>query len=277
MLRESHLDDLVRIRDSAGLGDENLRLGAVKLFHGNSLSGRTCWLSEPYVDRPGDYGIPPARSQQDLDALILAIHKAGFQAAVHSNGDREIDMVLTAFERAQASHPRNDPRHRIEHASVATPPLLARAKRLGVVLALHSYIYEHGDKMEAYRAYRWGLMHPNRSALDMGIAVAGTSDWPVSAAVPLLRIQDLVLRRSAEGKVYGPQQIISAGEALAVWTIGSAYASFEEKIKGSIEPGKLADFVVLSADPTRVAGDSIRSIQVERTFIGGKCVYSKNG
>ncbi len=141
---------------------------------------------------------------------------------------------------------------------------------------LHSYIYEHGDKMEPYGAYRWGLMHPNRSALDLGIPVAGTSDWPVSAADPLLRIQDLVTRRSAEGKVYGPQQIISAEEAIAVWTLGSAYASFEEKIKGSIEPGKLADFVVLSADPTRVAGDAIRSIQVEQTFIGGKCVYQRD-
>jgi predicted amidohydrolase YtcJ len=273
MLRESYLDDLIRIRASEGLGDEHLRLGAVKLFHGNSLSGRTCWLSEPYVDRPGDYEIPPSRSQQDLDALVLAIHKAGFQAAVHSNGDREIDMVLTALERAQASHPRTDARHRIEHASVATPPLLQRARRLGVVLALHSYIYEHGDKMEPYGAYRWGLMHPNRSALDLGIPVAGTSDWPVSAADPLLRIQDLVSRRSAEGKVYGQEQIISPKEAIAVWTKGSAYASFEENIKGSIEPGKLADFVVLSADPTRVPSDTIRTIKVERTFIGGKCVY----
>jgi predicted amidohydrolase YtcJ len=273
MLRESHLDQLIRIRATEGLGDENLRLGAVKLFHGNSLSGRTCWLSEPYVDRAGGYGIPPARSQQDLDALILAIHKAGFQAAVHSNGDREIDMVLIAIERAQARFPRANARHRIEHASVALPPLLERAKQLGVVLALHSYIYEHGDKMDPYGTYRWGLMHPNRSALDRGIPVAGTSDYPVSAADPLLRVQDLATRRSAEGKVYGPQQIIAPEEAIAVWTLGSAYASFEEAVKGSIETGKLADFVVLAADPTRVAPEDIRKVRVERTYIGGKCVY----
>ena len=273
MLREPHLDELTRIRATAGLGDDNLRLGAVKLFHGNSLSGRTCWLSEPYVDKAGGYGIPPARSQKELDALILAIHKAGFQAAVHSNGDREIDMVLTAFEHAQTRFPRTNARHRIEHASVALPPLLERAKRLGVVLALHSYIYEHGDKMEPYGAYRWGLMHPNRSALDMGIPVAGTSDYPVSAADPLLRIQDLATRRSAEGRVYGPQQIITPEEAIAIWTLGSAYATFEETLKGSIEPGKLADFVVLAADPTRVAPQDIRKIRVERTYIGGKCVF----
>jgi predicted amidohydrolase YtcJ len=273
MLRETYLDDLVRIRASEGLGDEHLRLGAIKLFHGNSLSGRTCWLSEPYVDKTGGHGIPPARSQQELDALILSIHRSGFQAAVHSNGDREIDMVLTAFEHAQASFPRIGARHRIEHASVALPPLLRRAKRLGVVLALHSYIFEHGDKMEPYGSYRWGLMHPNRTALDMGIPVAGTSDYPVSKADPLLRIQDLATRRSAEGKVYGAQQIITPEEAIGVWTIGSAYASFEEAIKGSIEPGKLADFVILLSDPTRVDPDEIQKIKVISTFIGGKCVY----
>src|SRR5262249_59297051 len=103
---------------------------------------------------------------------------------------------------------------------VAVGPVRERAKKLGVVLALHSYIYEHGDKMEPYGAYRWGLMHPNRSALNLGIAVAGTSDYPVSAAEPLLRIQDLATRRSAEGKVYGPQQIISPAEAIAVWALG---------------------------------------------------------
>jgi predicted amidohydrolase YtcJ len=241
-----------------------------------SLSGRTCWLSEPYLDKAGGYGIPPAWSQNDLDALILAIHKAGFQAAVHSNGDREIDMVLTAMERAQERSPRHNARHRIERASVALPPLLERAKNLGMVLALHSYIYEHGDKMEPYGAYRWGLMHPNRSALDIGISVAGTSDYPVSAAEPLLRIQDLATRRSAEGKVYGPQQIITPEEAIAVWKLGSAYASFEETIKGSIEPGKLADFTVLAADPTRITPEEIRKIPVERTYIGGRCVY-QNG
>ena len=107
----------------------------------------------------------------------------------------------------------------------------------------------------------------------MGIPVAGTSDYPVSKADPLLRIQDLATRRSAEGKVYGVRQIITPEEAIAVWTIGGAYASFEEAIKGSIEPGKLADFVVLESDPTRIAPDEIRKIRVARTFIGGQCVY----
>jgi predicted amidohydrolase YtcJ len=258
-----------------GSGDEQLRIGSVKVFHGNSLSGRTAWLYEPYADRPDYYGVPPDRSQEELDQLIFEIHAAGFQAAVHSNGDREIDMVLDAFEKALERLPKEDHRHRIEHASIVNSSILERVRKLGVVLALHSYVYEHGDKMEAYGEDRFGMMHPNRSALDLGIPVAGTSDSPVSAADPLLRIQSLVTRRSAEGKVYGPEQRVGVEEAIRIFTLGGAYASFEESIKGSIEPGKLADFVVLSADPTRVPPDQIKDIAVEKTFIGGECVYQR--
>ena len=131
----------------SGFGDDRLRLTSIKVFHGNSMSGRTCWLSEPYSDQPGYYGIPPARSQADLDKAFEAMHKAGFQIATHSNGDREIDMVLTAIERAQAANPRPDARHRIEHASVMNQSLLERAKKAGVILVFHSYMWEHGDKL----------------------------------------------------------------------------------------------------------------------------------
>ena len=275
MVADKHFRKLKWVGLRTGSGNEFLRIGAVKVFHGNSLSGRTAWLYEPYADRPDYYGVPPGRSQEELDKLIFEIHAAGFQAAVHSNGDREIDMVLDAFEKALAKLPREDHRHRIEHASIVNPSILKRVKKLGVVLALHSYVYEHGDKMESYGEHRFGMMHPNRSALDLGIPVAGNSDSPVSAAYPLLRIQSLVTRRSAEGKVYGPEQRIGVEEAIRIFTLGGAYASFEESIKGSIETGKLADFVVLSADPTRVPVDEIRDIRVEKTFIGGTCVYER--
>ena len=106
-----------------------IRLGTVKIYHGNSLSGRTCWLTDPYVDRPGYYGVPPGRSQERLNALIWSIHSAGLQVACHSNGDREIDMLLTAFEHAQARMPRPDTQHRIEHCSVVTQALLDRIRR----------------------------------------------------------------------------------------------------------------------------------------------------
>jgi predicted amidohydrolase YtcJ len=156
-----------------------------------------------------------------------------------------------------------------------TPELLERIKNAGLVVAPHSYIWEHGDKMEGYGEWRWDWMHAARSMLDLGIPIAGNSDSPVSPADPLLRLQDMVTRQSAEGKVYGAKQRIAAEEALRAWTLGGAYASFEENIKGSIEPGKLADFVVLSADPTLVKPDTIKDIVVERTFVGGKSVCER--
>ena len=131
-------------------------------------------------------------------------------------------MLLTAYERALAETPRVDHRHRIEHCSVVTPELLSRIQKLRLAVAPHSYVFEHGDKMEAYGPARWDWMHASKSLLDLGVTVAGTSDYPVSAALPLLRIQDLVERKSRAGKVYGAKQCITVEQALAVWTLGSA-------------------------------------------------------
>jgi predicted amidohydrolase YtcJ len=112
--------------------------------------------------------------------------------------------------------------------------------------------------------------------IDMGIPVAGNSDSPVSAADPLLRIESMVTRRcDADGKVYGAKQRTTAAQALAVWTRGGAFAAFEENVRGSLEPGKQADFVILSADPTRVAAGAIRAIKVEATIVEGRVVAGK--
>jgi predicted amidohydrolase YtcJ len=257
-----------------GFGDDRLRFTSIKVFHGNSMSGRTCWLSEEYSDRPGYFGIPPARSQQGLDELFLKLHSAGWQIATHSNGDREIDMVLTALERVQEQVPRPNARHRIEHASVMTDALLARAKKAGVILVFHSYMWEHGAKLAAYGPKRLAMVHPYRSAIDLGVLVAAHSDSQVSAADPLLRIQDMVTRQGQDGREYGPNQRISVDEAIRVWTLDGAYTTFEEQAKGSITAGKLADFVVLRADPRRVPVRQIKDIVVEATYVAGQPVFN---
>jgi predicted amidohydrolase YtcJ len=272
MLRESSLEEATR-RKPEHATNNAVQYGAIKLFHGNSLSAQTCWLSKPYEGRPDYYGVPPARSQEALNQLVLEVHAAGLQACVHSNGDREIDMVLNAIEHALRQHPRADHRHRIEHCSVVTEKILERIKRLGVVVVPHSYLWEHGDKMEAYGEWRWDWMHAARSMLDAGIPIAGHSDDPVSEANPLLRIQDMVTRTSAEGKVYGPKQRITVDAALRAWTLGGAFASFNEEHLGSISVGKLADFGVLSDDPTRVKPHTIKDIVVEKTAIEGRIVW----
>lgn len=275
MLRVDELDKIVEQRLNSEFRSEYFKLGAVKHFHGNSLSGQTCWLYEPYSNRPDYFGIPPRASQEELDQVVWRIHEAGLQACIHSNGDREIDMVLNAYERALQKLPRPDHRHRIEHASIMNEQILQRVKSLDVVLALHSYVYEHGDKMEAYGEHRWNWMHANRSALDLGIPVAGNSDAPVSKAIPLLRIQSMMTRQSAEGKVYGADQRVTFAQALENWTHGSAFASFDDDNRGTIAVGKLADFVVLNTDPRQVEPHEVGEIQVDLTVIGGEIVFER--
>src|SRR6202789_4008538 len=266
-------DELQGAGIETGFGDDRLRITSLKNFQGNSLSGRTAWLSEAYSDRPDYFGIPPARTQEKLNEDYQKWWDAGWQVATHSNGDREIDMVLTAIERAAAKNPRPDARWRIEHASVMNQALLDRAKRDGVILVFHSYMWEYGDILQSYGPDRLAMVHAYRTAIDMGIHVAGHSDSPISAADPMLRIQDMVTRKSQQGMVVGGNQKVSVDEAIKVWTLDGAYATFEEKIKGSITPGKLGDFVVLQKDPRKVQPNTIKDIILEATYLAGNKVY----
>jgi predicted amidohydrolase YtcJ len=275
MLREAHIDQAVELKKAMAADEWSVRYGAIKSFYGNSLSGQTAWLYEPYANQADYFGLAPGRSRASLEALVLRIHKAGLQSCIHSNGDREIDIVLDAYEAALKEAPRTNHRHRIEHCSVVNEAILKRIKALNLVIAPHSYIYEHGDKMANFGATRWDWMLPNRSLIDQGTVVAGNSDYPVSAAVPLLRIHDMVNRTSAEGKVYGPKQCCTVDQALHAFTLGSAYAEFAEEHKGSIEAGKLADFVVLDRDPRKVDAKAIKDIAVLRTVVGGETVFEK--
>lgn len=281
LMSEGIVDQVISKGIKQGFGDQRLRISGIKTFHGNSLSGRTCWLNEPYdMVNPETgikdyYGIPPKRNQAQLDSLFAKIQNAGLQIACHSNGDREIEMVLNAYEKIQQPNQPKNKRHRIEHCSVTNESILQRLKDDSIIAVFHSYIYEHGDKMLVYGATRWPMMHPNGSAIKMGLLTAQHSDSPISAADPMLRIQSLATRTSAEGIEIGLNQRIEAEDAIRLWTLGGAFATFEEKIKGSIEVGKLADFVVLSADPTKTDIFKLKDIEVLQTIIGGKLAYQK--
>jgi predicted amidohydrolase YtcJ len=257
--------------------NERLRVRTVKVFHGLSVSAHTARLYEPYAKPPGYRGLEPQRSSAELEALLREIHEAGLQMAVHSNGDYEIDMVLDAIEAVLEDAPREDHRHRIEHGTVSTAPILARMKALDLVLAPHSYVYENGRRLEDFGEWRFEHLIPNGAAYALGVPVAGNSDYPVSSSNPMLRMQSLITRESRYGKVYGPSQRLTVDQALHSFTMGGAFASFEEDQKGSISPGKLADFVVLSSDPRTTPPDEIRNIRVFCTFIGGDLVYSSKG
>jgi len=258
-----------------------LRISTIKVFHGNSLSGKTCWLYQPYdminpvTGKKDYYGIPPARSQAGLDSLFYKIHHAGWQIACHSNGDREIEMVIKAIEYSEKADPRPDPRHRIEHCSITNQQILNDIKKDGIIPVFHCYMYELGEKMLVYGPERISMLHPTKTAEDMGIVYALHSDAPISPYQAMPRLGSAVTRKTTEGIVIGANQCIDAETGIKAYTYGGAYTSYEENKKGTLQAGRFADLVVLDADPTTVDPDNIRNIKVQMTIVGGKVAFQQ--
>ena len=193
---------------------------------------------------------------------------------MHANGDVAIDLTLRLFERLQRERPRRDPRFRIEHCTVVDPGLIRRIKAVGAIPnPFSTYVYYHGEKMRYYGPERLDRMFAVRSFLDAGIRVTQASDYPPGPFEPMMALQSSVTRTDMRGNVWGPKQRVSVEEALRVGTLHGAYASYEEHLKGSIEPGKLADLVVLGRDPTREDPSRLVEIPVERTMVGGRWVF----
>ena len=272
-----YLPHLQALSLRTGFGNEWLKIGGVKILADGAIAGRTAYLSEPYIGSEGR-GILAVESEEALHALIRKGHEAGFQVCVHANGDRVIEMALTGFEKALGELPRKNHRHRLEHCTVVNPEILKRIKKLKLLVTpFGSYIYHHGEKMiPYYGARRVEMMFAHRSFLDYGIGVSGASDNPCGPYEPLLAIQSCVTRKSAAGEVLAAKQRITVDEAIGLYTMASAYASFEENLKGSITPGKLADLVVLGEDPRRVDPDEIKDVPVEMTIVGGEIKYQEN-
>ena len=261
------------------LHSDYLRIEGIKIFHGNSLSGKTCWLYEPYdtinpVSGKKDYyGIPPARSQASLDSLVLRIHRAGLQIACHSNGDREIEMVLTAYERAQKADYHPGIRHRIEHCSITNMAILDRISRDSVVPVFHSYANELGDQLRVYGPDRLAMIMPTRTAIDMDIPFAMHSDYPISRYEPMKRLDGAVNRKARSGVIIGANQRIGVEEGIKAYTVGGAYTTHEENKKGRIVAGQFADLVVLDKDPTAIDPAGLPGVTPTMTIVGGKIVF----
>lgn len=268
-----HLDQMLKAGVRTGLGDEWVKVGAMKMTCDGSISERTARLSEPYVGRPDDYGIL-VMGEEDLYEHAQRAHQAGWQIGIHANGDVGIDTTLRIYERLSRELPRTDPRFRLEHCTVVNDSLIERIRALGAIPnPFSTYVYYHGEKMKEYGAERLNRMFAVRSFLDAGIRVTQTSDYPPGPFEPMMALQSSVTRTDMNGNLWGPRQRITVEEALRVGTLHGAYASFEEKEKGSIEPGKLADLVVLGKDPTRVDPTTLIDIPVERTMVGGRWVF----
>jgi predicted amidohydrolase YtcJ len=266
------LDECGAGRGERSAEDAWCRVAGGKIFADGAIAGRTACLLEPY-EGTDDRGIlaiePDALRDQAVD-----VHRRGLQVCIHANGDRAIGLALDAIEAAMRTDPRPNPRHRLEHGTVMTPDLIARVKRLGVVVVpFASYVWHHGEKMRSY-GRRIEMMFAHRSLIDAGVPVAGSTDYPCAPLNPLLGVQSCVLRQSHTGEPLGQGQRLSVEEAMRVYTVGSAYAFFDEAEKGAIRPGMLADLVVLGADPTRVDPMTIKDIPVAMAVVAGRVAYA---
>src|SRR5262245_53799646 len=269
------LDAMIAGGIMTGFGDEWIRLGATS-EHGvdGSFSERTMALSIPYPGITPAYKGNVTETQDELNAWIERVHRAGIQVNCHANGDVAIDMMLTAVERAQRLFPLADARPKITHCTLINDDLVRRIKAAGAVPAMFtSYAYYNSDKFTFYGEELMKRCMAYRSLLDAGVLAAAGSDFSPGPFDPRMAIQGMVTRTGWDGKTWGANQRITVDEALRVNTINGAYNSHEESIKGSITQRKLADFVVLSDDLFTIDKEKIKDIQIVRTVVGGKTVY----
>lgn len=267
------IDRMMAAGVHSGFGDEWIRIGAVKQFADGSISERTAWLSEPYIGIPDYHGLQ-VTSREQLYENSRKAHAAGWQLATHANGDLAIDAVLGVYEQIQREMPKPDPRFRLEHCTLLNDSLLQRMRALRAIpVPFSGYIYFHGDVMHFYGEQRTEHMFPMRDFLTYGLQPTDSSDYTASPSDPMMWLRSQVTRTDMKGNVWGANQKISVEQAIRCGTINGAHATFEEKQKGSIEIGKLADLVVLADDPFKVEALNLHKIAVERTMVDGRWVY----
>lgn len=271
-----YLDELITMGIKAGFGNDRLKIYGTKFMCDGSMSGWTAALYEPYANEPDELGITVV-PQDELTAGIVEAHKAGLRPVTHAIGDRAIDIVLDAIELALKERP--DPNHRmsIEHCSLPTAEAIDRMKQLGVLPSSSvGFIYELGPAhLLGLGPQRIKSYFPHKTYLEKGIISVGNSDWFVTSGNIAQQIYSVVTRTSYTGEVVGAEQAIPVKEALRLYTINGAYASFEEEIKGSIEPGKFADLAVLDRDILSIPADEIKDMQVEMTLVGGEIIFQR--
>ncbi|HEY0794476.1 MAG TPA: amidohydrolase [Acidisarcina sp.] len=269
------LEAMINNGIQSGFGDEYISLGAT-VEHGvdGSFSERTMAISTPFKNISPPYYGNLTETQEALNAWAERVHRANIRLNCHANGDVAIDRVLTAYERALKLYPRPGVRPKITHCSLLNDSLVARMKAMDVVPAEFStYAYYNADKFHFYGEDLMKHMTPFRTMIDAGVTPAAGSDFSPGPFAPLMAMQGMVTRTGWNGETWGAGQKITMEEALRVNTINGAYNSREETIKGSITPGKLADFVVLAEDVHTVASDKIKDIKIVRTVVGGNTVY----
>jgi hypothetical protein len=278
------VDELKTKRDSHPQSDLMLHTGMLKAYLDGSVGGHTAALMEPYADDPRNTGLPRYEVEK-LNEMSKERVLAGFQLGFHAIGDKGVQMALDAFAESEkaakeakvkAANGGDDFRLRVEHAQITTPAQIARFKELKVIASMQpSHVITDmrwaNDRLGAKRAadcYMWAAF------LNKGVTLAFGTDYPVEPVTPFRGLYAAVTRRSENGKQeFFPEQKLTMDQAIAAYTAGAAFAEFEEKEKGKLVPGMLADFVVLDRDVTASSAEKVLATKVLRTVVGGKTVY----
>jgi predicted amidohydrolase YtcJ len=277
---ETDWKDQAKIGVRHAFGTPFLRMGAVKGYADGSLGSETAYFFDPYTDDPKSHGLlseemhPPSA----MLARLRGADAAGLQLCIHAIGDRGISMILDMFEQIEKANGKRDRRWRIEHAQHLAAKDFARFAQLGVIASVQPY---HAIDDGRWAEKRIGpdrikRTYAFRTFLDDGVRLAFGTDWPVAPLSPMWGIYAAVTRATLDGKNpdgWVPEQKISVAEAVEAYTLGSAYAEFQEKEKGSITVGKLADFVVLSDDIFKIPPEAVKNVKVQATYLGGRVVY----
>ena len=272
-------EKLAQRKEEQGWGDEWLKTGGLKGFVDGSLGSHTAAMFEPYTDAPEDYGLIVTEKEQMYE-LVKKGDSIGAQVIVHAIGDRANNIILDIYEKVAAENGSRDRRYRVEHAQHLIPEDIPRFAELDVIPSMQPYhCIDDGRWAEPLIGQeRMQTTHAYRSLLENNARLVFGSDWFVAPPDPIKGIYAAVTRATLDGKNpkgWVPEQKISVEEALKAYTISPAYASFDENSKGSLEPGKLADIVILNQDITKIAPENIWDVVVEKTIVGGKVSYEK--
>lgn len=264
---------------NTGYGDEFFKIGPLKLIADGSLGARTAALTRPYKDAPHTYGIL-VFNQEELDNLVDIAHSKGMQVAIHAIGDKAMYMAFESIEKALDKNPKKDHRCGIVHCQITDKYLLNKFKELNVIAYIQPIFLDYDWKIAESRvgseliktSYNW------KTLIDNKVNIACGSDCPVEDLNVMKGIYEAVTRKDLKGEPidgWMPEQRLTVQEAVYGYTVGGAYTSFEEDIKGTIEEGKLADMVVLSKNIYKIPHDEIKDIKVEMTIFNGQIVYRK--